>query len=417
MWNTLEFPNEQRKQPPQPKSTRFIVSPSTNTTTTTNATNNTSSSDCDFTENVKVSENEHLEIDIAYVQLAPSKIQPNLKCIVVKDSTTFETTHATITSAITTNADNVQVVSIQFKNNNNNNNNNNSNNNNNNNSNNQRDEYPIAMLGEIREKRMQNGFQSKTYQIPPNSGDSVIYYNPTLKQWHTGIVLGTTTALGTKLPSNITTNNKLNSKVTMWQGDITTLNVDAIQNAANSGLWSGGGICGAIFSAACDFELTREIQKKYSNGCEEGSTVITTGCHLHAKHVLHTVGPRGEKPHLLESSYWSALNVALENGCTSVALCCISTGIFGYPPEAAAPLAICTVRKWLMEHEDVEMKIIFCLFLDSDVRLYRYWLNRWFPKEVDVSDDKKSADSNDGKSNSSLGTEGSSNSVDGATKK
>ena len=70
-----------------------------------------------------------------------------------------------------------------------------------------------------------------------------------------------------------------------------------------------------------------------------------------------------------------------------------------------------------MEHEDVEMKIIFCLFLDNDVRLYRYWLNRWFPKEVDVSDDKKSADSNDGKSNSSLGTEGSSNSVDGATKK
>ena len=70
-----------------------------------------------------------------------------------------------------------------------------------------------------------------------------------------------------------------------------------------------------------------------------------------------------------------------------------------------------------MEHEDVEMKIIFCLFLDSDVRLYRYWLNRWFPKEVDVSDDKNSTDSNDGKSNSSLGTEGSCNSVDGATKK
>ena len=71
-----------------------------------------------------------------------------------------------------------------------------------------------------------------------------------------------------------------------------------------------------------------------------------------------------------------------------------------------------------MEHEGVEMKIIFCLFLDSDVRLYRYWLNRWFPKEVDVSDDKKSTESNEnGKSNSSLGTEGSCNSVDGATKK
>ena len=70
-----------------------------------------------------------------------------------------------------------------------------------------------------------------------------------------------------------------------------------------------------------------------------------------------------------------------------------------------------------MEHEDVEMKIIFCLFLDSDVRLYRYWLNRWFPKEVDVSDDKKSTGSNDGKSDSSLGTEGSCNNVDGATKK
>ena len=66
-----------------------------------------------------------------------------------------------------------------------------------------------------------------------------------------------------------------------------------------------------------------------------------------------------------------------------------------------------------MEHGDVEMKIIFCLFLDSDVRLYRYWLNRWFPKEVDVSDDKKSTNSNDGKSNSSLGNSNS----DGATKK
>ena len=95
------------------------------------------------------------------------------------------------------------------------------------------------------------------------------------------------------------------------------------------------------------------------------------------------MGPRGEKPDLLVSSYRSALDTAAANGLESVALCCISTGIFGYPPEAAAPLAIATVRAWLEERKQGGghslKRIIFCLFLDSDVQLYNYWMEKWFP--------------------------------------
>merc|ERR1712000_498017 len=91
-------------------------------------------------------------------------------------------------------------------------------------------------------------------------------------------------------------NDALNNQISIFQGDITTLNVDVIQNAANDQLRSGGGICGAIYSAACEFDLSREVQRKYPNGCDVGKTAISSGCNLHAKHVLHTVGPRGEKP-------------------------------------------------------------------------------------------------------------------------
>jgi O-acetyl-ADP-ribose deacetylase (regulator of RNase III) len=170
--------------------------------------------------------------------------------------------------------------------------------------------------------------------------------------WKTGSVVNNAIPpLGIDVDASMVPNEALNNCISMFQGDITTLNVDAIQNAANNQLFSGGGICGAIYNAACEFDLSREVQRKYPNGCDVGQTAISSGCHLHAKHVLHTVGPRGEQPELLESAYRSTLDMAKAHGCKSVALCCISTGIFGYPPEAAAPIAIRTVKKWLEERQ------------------------------------------------------------------
>ena len=247
--------------------------------------------------------------------------------------------------------------------------------------------YPLRLLATAPPPAPTNSFftqQTPPPPPPPAVGQTILFFQEN-EGWKTGIVLSNTIPpMGIDVHGNVAIDAVLNNQITMWQGDITTLNVDAIQNAANSGLWSGGGICGAIFGAACEFDLSREVQRRYPDGCLVGQTAISSGGQLHAKHVLHTVGPRGEKPNLLASAYRSALDQAAANGITSVALCCISTGIFGYPPECAAPIAVRTVRKWLEERKaDVagEMKVIFCLFLDSDVELYRHWMHEWFPKE------------------------------------
>lgn len=109
----------------------------------------------------------------------------------------------------------------------------------------------------------------------------------------------------------------MKTKISLWQGDITKLAVDAVVNAANNSLLGGGGVDGAIHRAAGK-ALLQECRSL--NGCDTGAAKITKGYKLLAKHVIHTVGPRGEKPELLRSCYLSCLNLARENSVKTIAL-------------------------------------------------------------------------------------------------
>lgn len=156
------------------------------------------------------------------------------------------------------------------------------------------------------------------------------------------------------------------------QADITTLAVDAIVNAANSSLLGGGGVDGAIHRAAGP-ELLQECRTL--GGCEAGDAKITKGYRLPAKFVIHTVGPvwhggmHGE-PDILASCYRKSLQAAAENLTRSIAFPAISTGIYGYPVEQAACIAIDTVASAVLEFESIE-EVIFCCFSSSDLAVYR----------------------------------------------
>lgn len=135
-------------------------------------------------------------------------------------------------------------------------------------------------------------------------------------------------------------------EIRAWQGDITTLAVDAIVNAANTALRRGSGVCGAIFAAAGP---QLDVACAALGGCATGDAVATPGFDLPAHWVIHTVGPvwRGGgdgEPELLASCYRRVLEVAEEIEARSVAFPAISTGVFGYPPDAAAEVAVATVQ-------------------------------------------------------------------------
>ncbi|CAG2168469.1 unnamed protein product [Oppiella nova] len=174
----------------------------------------------------------------------------------------------------------------------------------------------------------------------------------------------------------------INDKVSVFVGDITALEVDAIVNAANQQLKGGGGVDGAIHAAA-DRDLLQS-ECRTLNGCPTGSSKITGGYKLPAKcgfDVIHTVGPVGEKPPLLQSCYRSALDLMAENQLTSIAFPCISTGVYGYPNENAAHIALSTVREWLDSSpaSGRTQRVIFCLFLQIDIDIYHKLMPIYFP--------------------------------------
>jgi len=166
--------------------------------------------------------------------------------------------------------------------------------------------------------------------------------------------------------------------MTVVQGDITRQAVDAIVNAANTTLLGGGGVDGAIHRAAGP-ELLAECCTL--GGCATGGAEMTKGYRLPARYVIHTPGPvwegghRGERA-LLTACYRNSLELALRNGCRRVAFPCISTGVYGYPKEAAARVAIETVRGF-MERNPGMIDVCFCCFSPADAHMYEALLKEY----------------------------------------
>ena len=154
------------------------------------------------------------------------------------------------------------------------------------------------------------------------------------------------------------------TRLELTRDNIVRLQVDAIVNAANTSLLGGGGVDGAIHRAAGP-ELLAECRTL--GGCPTGQAKITGGHHLPARHVIHTVGPvwhggaRGE-PDLLASCYRQSLALAADHNCRTVAFPAISCGVYGYPFEAAAEIALCEVRGFIEEHAGQFEAVIFCCF-------------------------------------------------------
>ncbi len=165
-------------------------------------------------------------------------------------------------------------------------------------------------------------------------------------------------------------------RMKIQEGDITKLRVDAIVNAANEQLLGGGGVDGAIHSAAGP-DLLQECRR--IGGCPTGEARLTKGYRLPARHVIHTVGPiwqggaEGEEA-LLAGCYRLSLQLAVENGLGSIAFPAISTGVYRFPPGLAAEIAVSTVVDFLIGAETME-KVVFCCFGRASVDAHEKALN------------------------------------------
>jgi O-acetyl-ADP-ribose deacetylase (regulator of RNase III) len=165
-------------------------------------------------------------------------------------------------------------------------------------------------------------------------------------------------------------------RITLLQGDITKLKVDAIVNAANSSLMGGGGVDGAIHRAGGPVILDecRQIVARQGR-CATGEAVITSGGNLPAKLVIHTVGPvwhggNNNEADLLRNAYLNSLKLAVENGVETIAFPNISTGVYGYPKEKAAEIAVRTVTEFLRENKQLQ-QVYFVCFDEENLQIYQ----------------------------------------------
>jgi O-acetyl-ADP-ribose deacetylase (regulator of RNase III) len=169
-----------------------------------------------------------------------------------------------------------------------------------------------------------------------------------------------------------------NAKVSLIQGDITDMDIDAIVNAANSSLMGGGGVDGAIHGRGGPRileECKRLRAREWPGGLPTGKAAITTGGNLKAKYVIHTVGPiwrggTGKEPELLAGAYRNSLKLAVSKGVKTIAFPSISTGAYGYPIERASRIALTTVKNFLEKEDDLD-KVMFVLFSRDDLEIYK----------------------------------------------
>ncbi|OBT90536.1 hypothetical protein VE02_00977 [Pseudogymnoascus sp. 03VT05] len=187
----------------------------------------------------------------------------------------------------------------------------------------------------------------------------------------------------TETSTSLTPSEALNNKVSIFRGNITRLQVDAIVNAANKYLAGGGGVDGAIHAAA-GHGLLEECSTL--GGCKTGSAKITGAYELPCRKVIHAVGPvysrsdREKSAELLASCYTTSLQLAVDNDCKTIVFSGLSTGVYGYPSQDAASVATKAVRGFLEgDSGDKIDRVIFCTFEMKDVNAYNDWVPRAFP--------------------------------------
>jgi len=169
------------------------------------------------------------------------------------------------------------------------------------------------------------------------------------------------------------------TKLNLIQGDITLQGTEAIVNAANTSLLGGGGVDGAIHRAGGPkiLEECKGIRAK-QEGCPTGEAVITSGGNMATEYVIHTVGPvwsggNRNEDQLLRNAYYNSLNLAKKNGIKSISFPSISTGVYRFPIDKAAGIALTTVKEFIQEYNFVEVR--FVLFSEKDLRVYEKALN------------------------------------------